>query len=306
MLKTRYGNLFLGLLAMAMALAPQWTLANQDKPAEQDEQPSPAKLAAEADRSLQKGDFAKAAELLQKIVDQDDENDRAWHLLGFALHSQNKLDEAIKAHEKAAESEYFGAISLYNLGCAYSLKKEPDKAFDYLKQAAKAGYLDTDQFKKDKDLDSLREDPRFEQLMEFVKSGGREKFDPAKIVGDWKYAAGTKAGEKLEADRLAGDVVITKETFTIPGGPTEKFVMSYKIDASHDPARIDLKIDSGPVPDGKALGIIKMDGEQLVLCYDSTGEKRPEKFQSTEENGFFMFTLKRHEKEQEKEQEQEK
>lgn len=118
-------------------------------------------------------------------------------------------------------------------------------------------------------------------------------FDPKNMLGTWTYAAGNKAGEELPAERLVGEIEISEKDFTLPAGPSDKFVMSYKLDAQQSPVAIDLKIESGPAPEGTALGIVKFDGEDFVLCYDPTGQKRPEKFDVNEDNGFFLFRLQR-------------
>ena len=58
--------------------------------------------------------------------------------------------------------------------------------------------------------------------------------------------------------------------------------------------KIDMKIDSGPAPEGaKAVGIIKIGDGEFTICYDSAGGERPEKFESTEENGCFMFKIEK-------------
>jgi hypothetical protein len=53
-----------------------------------------------------------------------------------------RLEEAIEAHQKAATFDDYHAIALYNLGCAYALTARSDS-----------------------DLDSLRDDPRFKELL---------------------------------------------------------------------------------------------------------------------------------------------
>src|SRR5262249_44593860 len=88
------------------------------------------------------------------------------------------------------------------------------------------------------------------------------KFDPAKMVGEWKSASGVRAGEKIEKDHLVGKVVISKDTFTIPAGPDQKFIIAYKIDNKATPAKIDMDIKDGPVKEGKSLGIIAFDGDK--------------------------------------------
>ncbi len=118
-------------------------------------------------------------------------------------------------------------------------------------------------------------------------------FDLEKLYGDWVYVAGTKAGEAVPQDRLIGTVTISKESFKIPGGPEGDFVMSYSIDAATSPATIDLKIESGPAPEGQAKGIIKLEGDKLWICYEPFGGARPEKMESTEANNAFYFELKR-------------
>ena len=54
-----------------------------------------------------------------------------------------------------------------------------------------------------------------------------------------------------------------------------------------------MKIEEGPAPPGsQAVGIIKMDGETFVLCYDSMGVDRPEKFEANDD-GQFYFEMKK-------------
>ncbi len=126
----------------------------------------------------------------------------------------------------------------------------------------------------------------------FAMKRQSETMDAGAIIGTWKYVSGKRAGTESPADNLLGDVVVSKKTFTLPAGDGEKFVMAYQLDLAQSPATIDFEIESGPVPEGTALGIIKMDGEQMVLCYDPAGANRPRDFDSTEDNGFFLFVLK--------------
>lgn len=119
----------------------------------------------------------------------------------------------------------------------------------------------------------------------------KKGFPKEKLVGEWGYVSGVRAGEQVPAERLDSTVTFAADTVTIPAGP-DKFVMAYKIDDSSSPAKIDLEIKSGPVNEGKAVGIIAFDGEQLKLCYDPAGMTRPTKFESTKDNGAFLFVLK--------------
>lgn len=118
--------------------------------------------------------------------------------------------------------------------------------------------------------------------------------DAAKLAGNWTVTAGTKAGEKADAAKYKNPAVFAKDTI---GFKTEEgeFEFKYSVDAKANPATIELEILK---PDGfkgaKAKGLIKLDGDKLWLVYNPEPEgKRPEKFESTKDNKFFLFEMKK-------------
>ena len=54
----------------------------------------------------------------------------------------------------------------YNLGCSYALTGQGDRAFHALERAVDLGYRDARWMRRDKDLASLRGDPRFQELVQ--------------------------------------------------------------------------------------------------------------------------------------------
>lgn len=124
-----------------------------------------------------------------------------------------------------------------------------------------------------------------------------KKLDSSKLVGTWTYVSGMRAGKKVGKESLMGNVVITKDTLTMPAGPEAKFVIGYKIDNSTSPAKIEMSIKDGPVKEGKASGLITLKGKRLILCYVAAPGDAPKKMKSTEENNAFYFVLKRAKKE---------
>src|SRR5262249_8576471 len=61
-------------------------------------------------------------------------------------------------------------LAHYNLACSYALLKRPEQALKTLRKAVELGYRDFRYMKEDRDLDSIRQDPRFRQLLrEFDK-----------------------------------------------------------------------------------------------------------------------------------------
>jgi len=118
-------------------------------------------------------------------------------------------------------------------------------------------------------------------------------FDAAKLAGDWKISSGLRNGEKISEMGMKMPIKVTKDDFILGAGEM-KFVMGYKLDTKAKPVAIDLSIKSGPVPEGKAIGIIAMDGNKMKLCYvtdDGSGVKRPTKFESTKDNNAALFEL---------------
>lgn len=92
------------------------------------------------------------------------------------------------------------------------------------------------------------------------------KFDASKLEGTWKVVEMTKYSEKAEAKDLK-PVVITKDSITTKTDLGE-FVFKYTVDAKSDPAAIDLEITSDQFKGMKAQGVIKMEGDKLMLAYD--------------------------------------
>ena len=126
------------------------------------------------------------------------------------------------------------------------------------------------------------------------------KLDPEKLLGKYVDIEGMKGGEKADPDRLKGQfVTVTKDIFKIEGDkPEQTFEFAYKLDTTKNPIEIDLEIQfPEDLKGNKASGIIAFDGKTLKLCYHATDDKdRPKKFESTEKNGYFLWTMQKVEK----------
>lgn len=114
--------------------------------------------------------YEEADKIFKSVLEGDPDNSKAILEYGFSLHLQGKLDEAIAWHRRAAKSRDWDHYGNYNIACYHSLKGEPDLAFVYFKKAIQAGLWDVKQFERDSDLDAIRDDERFEELIELAKS----------------------------------------------------------------------------------------------------------------------------------------
>ena len=61
-------------------------------------------------------------------------------------------------------------LAHYNLACSYALLKRPEQALKTLRRAVELGYRDFRYMREDRDLDTVRKDPRFRQLLREFES----------------------------------------------------------------------------------------------------------------------------------------
>ena len=117
--------------------------------------------------------------------------------------------------------------------------------------------------------------------------------DPKMLVGKWTYSKAVNSGEKKTAEQLEGQSVeITLKSWTLNG--EAKFVMDYEIDSKATPNKIKFTITESPFGAGMSTGgLVKMEGDELVVCYAAQGGNAPTKFSSEADSGVNMFYLKK-------------
>jgi serine/threonine protein kinase/tetratricopeptide (TPR) repeat protein len=94
----------------------------------------------------------------------DDSRARMFFALDLALLGKN--DEAKKEAARAIELNPTDPLMQYNAACFYSNIGEKNLAIDTLKNAMTAGYQDYEWIKRDSDLDNIRNEPKFMELMQ--------------------------------------------------------------------------------------------------------------------------------------------
>jgi len=125
-----------------------------------------------ANEKLDRHEYADAEKLFATAIKIDEENEMANLHLGMAIHYQGRLDEAYPIFLKLTDSDRYGEIGHYNLACIHAKKEETDKAIKRLNMAIKKGYRDIKNIQKDKDLDNIRDDRRFDAIISKLKKHG--------------------------------------------------------------------------------------------------------------------------------------
>ena len=75
------------------------------------------------------------------------------------------VKEGLKVDQRLVAVRPHDPTAHYNLACRYAILRQPDLAFQTLRKAVELGYRDFRYMSQDRDLDSIRKDPRFRQLI---------------------------------------------------------------------------------------------------------------------------------------------
>jgi tetratricopeptide (TPR) repeat protein len=91
-------------------------------------------------------------------------------VMGNLLTLKGRYAEGLQVDKRLVQLRPNDALAHYNLACSFALLKRPELALKTLRRAVELGYRDFRYMKEDHDLDSIRHDPRFRQLVrEFDK-----------------------------------------------------------------------------------------------------------------------------------------
>ncbi len=94
------------------------------------------------------------------------EDVRARVLLAADYAATGRHDDASRELQKAVDLRPHDSNILYNAACTYGVMKKKAEAFEMLRRARAAGYVNTDWIRRDPDLSCLHGEPEFEKLFE--------------------------------------------------------------------------------------------------------------------------------------------
>jgi tetratricopeptide (TPR) repeat protein len=84
---------------------------------------------------------------------------------GNNLTLKGRYLEGLQIDKRLVKLRPGDALAHYNLACSYALLKRTENALKTLRRAIELGYRDFRYLREDRDLDSIRHDPRFRQLL---------------------------------------------------------------------------------------------------------------------------------------------
>jgi len=108
--------------------------------------------------------YRQAVEAIKKHLELNPDDARAVTIGAGALSRIGERKTGLEWADRAIAIEPNDGGVRYNVACVYALGGEKDKAIACLEHAVQAGFAHRDWVENDPDLDSLRDDPRFQSL----------------------------------------------------------------------------------------------------------------------------------------------
>lgn len=135
----------------------------------------------------------------EQLTRSDPKNGAVWYKLGYELYALGEHDRAARAFQQSAALHHSEDASLYNAACMLSLKGDRRSALDHLERAILAGFGSADKLREDDDLDNIRSEPRYRELLQLaeelemphIEQWGWNKYarSRSKVREQWREAA---------------------------------------------------------------------------------------------------------------------
>jgi beta-lactamase regulating signal transducer with metallopeptidase domain len=147
---------------------------------------------------------AQLADRFRRLAEEYPHNAKDLYGVGKELLDAQSYELAAQAFRLSARAGIKSDASLYNAACAYALAGNRARALDYLRQSIEGGFDDAGLIRKDEDLDSIRSEPRFRELLALADSLELDTSD-----GGWKKAGSRERQEWSDAARAYEKVART-------------------------------------------------------------------------------------------------
>ena len=204
---------------VALIAALGWAQDSRPRPAGRDQ-------AAEANAAYEAKDWASAARLYQKLVDEHPQTPRLWLRLADCLEELGQLDLALDTLERGLKAGVPQVFAEFSIATIYAEKNDKERAFEHLKRAVDNGYNRPEQLDENPRLALLRADSRFAALRAQAERNRRpcasspenRQFDF--WVGTWNVVTteGAVPAGKSRIEPILGDCVI-EENWQSDGNP---------------------------------------------------------------------------------------
>jgi tetratricopeptide (TPR) repeat protein len=117
-----------------------------------------ASLAEQTQLDFEVEFFAAILELVPSYID-------VLRAHGNNLTLKGRYEDGMAVDKRLIQLRPGDYLAHYNLACSFALLKQAEQAIKTLRKAVELGYRDFRYMKQDRDLESIRRDPRFKQIL---------------------------------------------------------------------------------------------------------------------------------------------
>ena len=168
---------------------------------------APQDTDSQADAAYQQKNWPEAARLYSILAQNENGNGLYFYRLGVAEQSQGHYEAALAAFNQAKSKGTPAQIVDYNLACVYARMNRHEEAITQLQDALAKGFSQPDQLATDPDLESLRSDAKFSQIVQQAKrnqepceyNADNRQFDF--WIGDWRVSR-TSGGPQVGTSHI--------------------------------------------------------------------------------------------------------
>jgi tetratricopeptide (TPR) repeat protein len=116
-------------------------------------------------RTADQGQLDFELDFYGRILDRFPDFVDVLRVQGNNLTLKGRFAEGLQIDRRLVQLRPGDPLAHYNLACSYALLKKADLALKMLRKAIELGYRDFRYMREDRDLDAVRHDPRFRQML---------------------------------------------------------------------------------------------------------------------------------------------
>jgi tetratricopeptide (TPR) repeat protein len=140
-------------------------MAHQGKQSKSNEGMQPASTGSALVRPYEQSQLDFELDFFGRILERHPDYVDILRVQGNNLTLKGRFAEGLQIDKRLVHLRPDDPLAHYNLACSYALLKKPEQALKTLRRAVELGYRDFRYMREDRDLDSIRHDPRFRQLL---------------------------------------------------------------------------------------------------------------------------------------------
>ena len=123
----------------------------------------------ETDRQIEQAGLRFQIGMFEVALESDADDTEALRFLAHAYGAVGRHAERLQADQRLTALLPRDPRAYYNLACSHALMGQGDEAIAALEQACGLGFSDPVLLRRDDELDSLREDPRFQAIERLIE-----------------------------------------------------------------------------------------------------------------------------------------